>query len=77
LFAGEDADGFVDHGVVAGLGGCYVFGFLEGGEGLLFVAVDEVAAGEVYAVRLIQGGAIDLVRHLLSCNDQSSIKIAE
>jgi len=28
-------------------------------------------------MRLIQGGAIDLVRHLLSCNDQPSIKIAE
>jgi len=28
-------------------------------------------------VRLIQGGPIDLVRHLLSCNDQPSIKIAE
>jgi len=27
--------------------------------------------------RLIQGGAIDLVRHLLSCNDQPPIKIAE
>jgi len=34
----------------------------------------------VYAwetMRLIQGGTIDLVRHLLSCNDQPSIKIAE
>jgi len=29
------------------------------------------------ARRLIQGGAIDLVRHLLSCNDHPSIKIAE
>jgi len=28
-------------------------------------------------LRLIQGGVIDLVRHLLSCNDQPSIKIAE
>lgn len=50
LFAGQHADGFVDHGVVAGLGGCYVFGFLEYGEGCIFVAVDEVATGEVYAV---------------------------
>jgi len=29
------------------------------------------------SMRLIQGGPIDLVRHLLSCNDQPSIKIAE
>jgi hypothetical protein len=28
-------------------------------------------------LRLIQGGVIDLVKHLLSCNDQSPIKIAE
>jgi len=31
----------------------------------------------LHAMRLIQGGTIDLVRHLLSCNDQPSIKIAE
>jgi hypothetical protein len=30
-----------------------------------------------WLMRLVQGGAIDLVRHLLSCNDQPSIKIAE
>jgi len=29
------------------------------------------------ARRLIQGGAIDLVRSILNCNDQPSIKIAE
>jgi hypothetical protein len=28
-------------------------------------------------VRLIQGDVIDLAKHLLSCNDQSLIKIAE
>jgi len=28
-------------------------------------------------LRLIQGSAIDLVRHPMSCNDQPSIKIAE
>jgi len=27
--------------------------------------------------RLIQGGVIDLAKHLLSCNDPSSIKIVE
>ena len=27
--------------------------------------------------RLIQSGAIDLARHLLSCNDQPAIKIAK
>ena len=29
------------------------------------------------ALRLIQDSAIDLVKPILSCNDQSSIKIAE
>jgi len=33
--------------------------------------------GSSPSLRLIQGGVIDLVRHLLSSNDQSSIKIAE
>jgi len=28
-------------------------------------------------MRLIQGGVSDLAKHLMSCNDQSSIKIAE
>ena len=36
-----------------------------------------VSIGYADTVRLIQGGAIDLVRHLLSCNDQPSIKIPE
>jgi type II secretory pathway component PulM len=33
--------------------------------------------GKHHSVRLIQDSAIDLVRPVLSCNDQLSIKVAE
>ena len=47
FFASEDADGFMDHGVVTSLGGDHIFSFLKGGEGSGFVAVDEIATGQV------------------------------
>jgi hypothetical protein len=42
-------------------------------------SIDQLLAVRTYydTLRLIQGGAIDIVRPLLSCNDQPSIKIAE